>query len=122
VILIDTSVWADHFRKSESLLTDIGRSGALVMHPFVVGELAAGYLPQWEQTVSALRLIPAVAIVADDDFFVFLHDQRLMGSGLSFVDLHLLASISATKSARLWSRDKRLNARAEEMGFAYAPR
>jgi predicted nucleic acid-binding protein len=119
MIVIDTSVWADHFRKAEAAVTDIGRSGELRMHPFVVGELAAGNLPDWNRTVAALRLIPAAATVEENILFQFMADHGLMGSGLSFVDIHLLASVAIAESAQLWSRDKRLKARAEMLGIAH---
>jgi predicted nucleic acid-binding protein len=120
-IIVDTSVWADHFRQPSSVLTEIGRSGKLRMHPFIVGEIAAGSLAQWDKTVAALKTIPTVPIVADNDFFDFMKDHRLMGSGLSFVDIHLLAAVKATATAVLWSRDKRLVAKSEELGCLFSP-
>jgi predicted nucleic acid-binding protein len=120
VVVVDTSVWADHFRKPEAELAEIGRSGKLRMHPFVVGEIAAGSLAQWDRTVMALRLIPAIPVVEDEIFFQFMKEHELMGSGLSFVDIHLLASVSGIPSATLWSRDKRLAAKANELGCLYA--
>jgi hypothetical protein len=91
------------------------------MHPFVVGELAAGSLERWDRTVAALRLIPAVKVVEETEYFNFLQINRLMGSGLSFVDIHLLASVKASKSARLWSKDKRLAAKASELDCHFFP-
>jgi predicted nucleic acid-binding protein len=119
MIVIDTSVWADHFRKPEERLTEIGRSGRLRMHPFIVGEISAGSLYQWDRTIAALRLIPVIEMIEEADFFVFMKDYQLMGSGLSFVDIHLLASVRAAKSAALWTRDKKLAAKADELGCRY---
>jgi hypothetical protein len=121
MIIVDTSVWADHFRKPEMALTELGRSGKLGMHPFIVGEIAAGSLSLWDKTVAALRIIPAIAVVSEAVFFQFVKDHKLMGSGLSFVDIHLLASVQSVQSAYLWSRDRKLAAKANELNCSYQP-
>lgn len=121
MILIDTSVWADHLRKSEPALTEIGRGGEMVMHPFVIGELAAGHLPNWEETIAALRLLPRSPILDENGYYQFVSHHGLMASGLSFVDIHLLASVVAMEGGRIWTRDKRLAARADAFGLLYTP-
>lgn len=119
MILIDTSVWVDHLRKPEPQLTLIGRSGELIMHPFVIGELAAGNVHDWERTIAALRLLPLSPLLDEDSYFPFILHNRLMGSGLSFVDIHLLASAMQLDGGQIWTRDKRLHARADALGCAY---
>ena len=120
MILIDTSIWADHFSRPDSALIAINNEKRSVMHPFVIGELAAGNLHPWARVVAALRSLPVVPSVEEDDFYTFLERQKLMGTGLSLVDIHLLAS--ATRfGMRIWSRDKRLTKAALSLGCCYMP-
>ena len=121
MILIDTSVWADHFRKADPALTTIGRAGEMLIHPFIVGELVAGNLPQWDQTLAALKLLPCAPVLGEDSYYSFVRQNDLMGSGLSFVDIHLLGSVMRLDNGRIWTRDKRLAARAEAQGRLYLP-
>lgn len=121
MILIDTSVWADHLRKSEPALTDIGRAGEMLIHPFIIGELVAGNLPRWDQTVAALKLLPRAPVLDDEGYYTFVRKNGLMGSGLSFVDIHLLGSAMRMADCQIWTRDKRLAAKAEAEGRLYLP-
>jgi predicted nucleic acid-binding protein len=118
MILIDTSIWADHFNRPSDDLNSIVRSRRVLIHPFVIGELAAGNLHPWESSVSALRALPTSAVATDDEYYTFLFDRKLMGSGLSFVDIHLLASANRD-NCPLWTRDKRLSAKADELDCLY---
>lgn len=114
-ILVDTSVWADHLRQSDAALIDLLRAGAVVMHPFVLGELALGNLQPRDATLAALSALPAAAIVDADAFLAFLIEHDLPASGLGFVDAHLLAA-AAAGGMQLWTRDRRLAARAAAAG------
>jgi predicted nucleic acid-binding protein len=120
MILIDTSIWADHFNRPNNELIKIARAGQVIVHPFVVGELAAGNLRPWESSVAALRALPTTTVAREDEFFGFVLERQLMGTGLSFVDIHLLAS-AAQDNCQLWTRDKRLAAKAGELGCQHTP-
>jgi hypothetical protein len=91
------------------------------MHPFVIGELAAGNLANWRQTIAALRSLRQAPVVDDHNFFNVVFEHRLMGTGLGFVDIHLLVATLTTHDGKLWSRDKRLAMHAERLGRAYNP-
>jgi predicted nucleic acid-binding protein len=119
MILIDTSVWADHFRRSDDMVTALLGAGRVLLHPFVVGELAMGNLSDWSVTVASLRALPTLEIANDDLFFAFVAENRLMGKGVGFVDAHLLASVSSRPGTKLWCRDKRLNECADRLGLAH---
>lgn len=121
VILADTSVWIDHFRKPDAHLQWLSVGGQLCNHPFVTGELVAGSLQVRHTMISNLRALPQLAVIAEDQFHTFIEDRRLCGIGLSFVDLHLLAAVSAVPDTALWTRDKRLMAQAERLGIACKP-
>jgi predicted nucleic acid-binding protein len=42
MILMDTSVWVDHVRRSDAVLAAALNANVVAIHPFVIGELACG--------------------------------------------------------------------------------
>lgn len=121
MILVDTSVWADHFRTADEDLAALLADGRVVMHMFVTGELALGNLSPWNATVEALRGLPRVPVASEPDLLALVADQSLAGSGVGFVDVHLLAAARSMPGLRLWTRDKRLDAKAKAMGLSWEP-
>lgn len=121
MILVDTSVWIDHLRqRNRHLETILGRRQVLA-HPHVVGEIALGSIRNYDQVVTALTELPR-AIVADDaEVLFFIRKHALMGSGVGYVDVHLLSSTMLTPEARLWSHDKRLANIATALGVGHTP-
>jgi predicted nucleic acid-binding protein len=119
MILVDTSVWIDHFRRyNERLQTLLDNRGAL-MHPAVVGELACGTLPHRRQTLSYLQGLPQPASIADTEETMFVVETRkLWGKGVGWSDAQLVAS-ALISGCKLWTRDKRLHEVATALGIAY---
>ncbi len=78
-------------------------------HAFVVGELACGNLTQRASILSSLAALPHVAIATHGEALAFLEAHRLMGRGLGWIDVHLLASAKLAKLP-FWTVDKRLAA------------
>jgi hypothetical protein len=120
MILVDTSVWADHFRRRELVLTVLLAEDRVLIHPFVIGELALGDLRPWHDTVATLRELPQALVASDDDFLSMVAAERLVATGIGFVDAHLLASARQTPGARFWTRDKRLAKAAEAMSLGWS--
>lgn len=89
-------------------------------HPFVIGELACGQLQNRDELLALLRQLPAAATATDEEALQFIETHQLMARGIGYVDVHLLASVALTGSARLWTRDRRLGEVAREMGLAHA--
>lgn len=118
MILVDTSVWIDHFRKSGSLLAELLEQQEVLLHPFVLGELACGNLKDRKEIVSLLHALPTVVRAEDDEVLFFIERHKLMGKGIGLIDAHLMASCSLTGCA-LWTRDKRLLAVAREMNVSF---
>ena len=118
MVLVDTSVWVEHFRRGEPGLRTLLYEGEVACHPFVIGELACGHLKSREQTLSLLKTLPSAALVEPDEILFFIEERKLVGLGLGLVDVHLLASclISRTK---LWTLDKRLRAIAAKFGITH---
>ena len=117
-VLADTSVWLDHFRTSDPLMDDLTGAKRLITHPFVVGELSMGNLPDRGKFLLWMRRMRTVARVRDADVFALIEGKRLFGSGIGWVDAHLLTSVFLMDDVKLWTRDRRLNAAAERLGCA----
>jgi predicted nucleic acid-binding protein len=90
------------------------------MHPFVTGELACGQLKSQDQVLSLLRSLPRLPAATDEETLYFIGHHRLMGRGLGYIDVHLLAATAPRGGdSRLWTRDKRLETVAVELGLGY---
>jgi predicted nucleic acid-binding protein len=117
VILVDTSVWVDHLRRSDELLADLLDHGNVLAHPFVIGELALGNLPKRGLILDALSDLPRATVATDDEVLHFTERNTLFGLGVGYIDAHLLAAVTLTAGSTLWTRDKRLHAVAEPLGL-----
>ena len=117
MILVDTSVWVDHLRVGDVRLAGLLESNAVVMHPFVVGEIACGSLVDRALTLDLFPHLPTAAVADSDEVLGYIERHRLHGKGIGYVDVHLLAS-AALGGTKLWTRDKRLLAVARKLGYA----
>ncbi len=115
MILVDTSVWVAHLRDGDIGLETPLNSGHVACHPFIVGELACGSLVNRSEILSLLQALPTAANVAHEEVMGFIETHSLMGKGLGYVDMHLLAS-AVLSSARLWTLDKGLDEVAARLG------
>jgi predicted nucleic acid-binding protein len=109
MILVDTSVWIDHLKSGDDGLAALLHRGRVLMHPFVLGELALGSLRQRGVVLSSLADLPSATAASDAEVLVFIETAGLSGTGIGYVDAHLLASLRLTNGASLWTRDKRLS-------------
>ncbi|HEV8314487.1 MAG TPA: type II toxin-antitoxin system VapC family toxin [Burkholderiaceae bacterium] len=119
MILVDTSVWVDHLRRGDAQLADLLERGTVVMHPFVVGEIACGSLADRPTILELLQDLPSAVVAGNAEVLGFIERHGLHGMGIGYVDVHLLASVALTGGATLWTRDKSLHAAAENLGFTY---
>ncbi|WOJ95013.1 type II toxin-antitoxin system VapC family toxin [Congregibacter variabilis] len=106
---MDTSVWIDHLRHRVGPLRELLEDGQVLAHDYVIAELACGYLPKRNGFLKDLKRLPRATVATNDELLTFIEAHSLMGTGLSFVDMHLLASTQLHDGARLWSYDKRLH-------------
>jgi len=107
MILVDSSVWIDHFRSGNAELTRLLEAGEVAMHPMVLGELACGQLAKRGQTLHLLGALPKVELARDEDVFHALESRRWFGSGIGWVDAHLLTA-SLLSRTPLYTLDARL--------------
>ena len=120
MILVDTSVWVDHLRRGDAQLAGLLDQGAVLMHPFVLGEIACGSLTDRPSLLALLQQLPAAAVAEGSEVLGFIERRKLHGRGIGYVDVHLLASVVLTADARLWTRDKRLRSAADALGCGFS--
>jgi predicted nucleic acid-binding protein len=118
MILVDTSVWVDHLRYGNPRLASLLEEGAVVCHPFVIGELACGNLPDRAATLSRLHDLPRTGVAGQDEVISLIEARRLMGMGLGFIDVHLLAS-ARLAGIPLWTRDFQLKKAAATLDVLF---
>lgn len=115
MVLVDTSVWIDHLRRKDEVLSQLLMQGQVSIHPFIIGELACGNLANREQLLNLLQNLEQVAEASHSEVMYLLDAHNLMGRGVGFVDLHLLSSSLLSANTTLWTLDKRLTVIAREL-------
>lgn len=118
LVLVDTSVWVDHLRRGEAALAALLEADRVLSHPFVLGELSLGRLRDPAAVLGALAELPQAVVATDAEVMAFIAAHGLAGSGIGYLDAHLLAATRLTRDARLWTRDRRLATVAERLGLA----
>lgn len=121
MILADTSIWADHFRRHDATLATLLDQSLVLLHPFVIGELALGYLKPRADTLASLVAMPGAVVATDSEALALIDRENLMGCGIGYIDVHLLASARLTDDTWLWTADKKLAATAARMGISFTP-
>lgn len=118
MVLVDTSVWIDHFRNNNQNLSSLLLKGSVSMHEFILGELACGNFKNRNEIFSLLNNISTLPIVTIDEYLYFLDSNHLFGKGIGFVDIHLLASAKLS-NIPIWTFDKRLKEISAILGVDY---
>ena len=120
MILVDTSVWVEHLHTGNEELAALLDGGEALVHPFVIGELALGNLRPRDPFLRDLRDLPQAIVAQDEEVLRLINRQALFGRGIGYVDAHLLAAARLTADTRLWTRNRRLQAVAAELGVVAA--
>jgi predicted nucleic acid-binding protein len=118
MVLVDTSVWVNHLRRGDIQLEELLLDGEVVCHPFVIGELACGNIKNRSEILALLQALPAVPTIDLAEYLYFIEQNHLSGTGIGFVDVHLLAS-SQLSGIPLWTNDKRLKEIARKLKVLY---
>jgi predicted nucleic acid-binding protein len=121
VILVDTSIWIDHFRYGDAELRKIINDDRLLCHPFVVGELALGSLRERDVVLAFLAAQREAMIATHAEVMTIIDSHSIFSIGIGYTDAHLLTSTLLDKRSSLWTRDKRLAAAAQKIGAALHP-
>lgn len=120
MVLVDTSVWVEHLRKGNNHLAALLEESRAVCHSFVIGELACGNLKNREEILKLLKALDGAALAEHEEVMRFIETHELMGKGLGYIDMHLLASARLSQIP-LWTLDKRLDEAASLLGLKYEP-
>jgi predicted nucleic acid-binding protein len=118
MVLVDTSVWVAHLREGSPELERLLLDSEVVCHPYIIGELACGTLKNRNQILSLLQSLPLIQPVDYYELLHFIEINRLVGLGIGFVDVHLLASAKMA-GISLWTLDRRLKSAAKKLKIAY---
>ncbi len=118
MLLVDTSVWVSHFREGNAELANLLNNGEVICHPFVVGELACGNLQNRNQILSLLQSLPMSIEAEHEETLDFIERNQLMGKGLGYVDIHLIASALLT-GIPIWTHEKKLAQVADALHIRY---
>ncbi len=120
-VIVDTSVWVDHFRQRNAALIDLLALDLVMVHPLIIGEIACGTPPQRSRTLSDLNALQPSRQASIREAIDFIEREQLFGLGCGLVDMLLLASTLMTPGTELWTMDKRLSALAERFGVMHRP-
>lgn len=118
MILVDTSIWVNHLRDRDEALANLLDQGMVLTHPFIIGEIALGDLRQRPVVLDALSDLPLAHVATDPEVLHFIEANRLFGSGIGYIDAHLLAAVRLNADTSLWTKDRRLHSAAARLGLA----
>ena len=116
MILADTSIWIDHFRSPNPTLIRLMQANELLMHPYVIGELAMGSIAERKLRLRLWAMLPTLSVASLEEILTLVEGRRLYSRGIGFADANLLASSLAQSGTSLWTRDRRLRDVAQELG------
>jgi predicted nucleic acid-binding protein len=116
MVLVDTSVWVEHLRRHRPLLAELLEHGVVLVHPFVIGELACGSLKNRAVVLSSLAELPASLCATEIETLGVIESRKLWGRGIGWIDAHLLAS-ALLSNCDLWTLDERLSRTALAAGI-----
>lgn len=117
MILVDTSVWVEHLRRGLPRVAALLQEEKVLIHPWVIGELACGNLHNRGEVLELLQGLPAAVVASDREVLLLIEQDQLMGRGIGYVDAHLLAATKLSH-CQLWTQDRRLAALAQDRGLA----
>jgi hypothetical protein len=118
MVLVDTSVWVSHLRDGNNELVNLLHNGTVLCHPLIVGELACGNLKDRAAILSFLQLLPMSIETEHEEVLSFIENNRLMGKGMGYVDVQLIASAILT-GVPIWTLDKKLAQAADGLQIKY---
>lgn len=116
MILVDTSIWIDHFRHGDAELRKIIEDDRLLCHPVIIGELALGSLRDRDAVMAFLSAQRQAFVATHDEVMTMIDRHSIFSMGIGYTDAHLLASTLLDRRSLLWTGDKRLAAAAQKAG------
>ena len=120
MILVDTSVWVDHLREKDDQLASLLLANQVMVHPFIIGEIAVGNLKNRQRVLTTLEGLPTAPIASHEEIMRMIQSHSLFGLGIGYIDIHLLASAKLAAGTHLWTRDQRLDAASTRLHLSSA--
>jgi len=120
-ILVDTSVWVDHFKNGNHHLVNLLMQDDVMTHPMIIGEISCGTPPDRENLIVYFLALQRTYAAPLEDMLDFVAKAGLYGRGCGFVDIHVLWSVLMTPNVKLWTLDKRLAQLAQQFDVSYIP-
>jgi predicted nucleic acid-binding protein len=122
MVLVDTSVWVNHFKYSEDSLITLLEEDLVLCHPLIIGEVACGTPPSpRKRTLSDMSLLLKSHIASQNEILTTIEQHQLYGKGCGYIDIALLCSALITPDTKLWTLDKRLATLSDQFGVHYSP-
>jgi hypothetical protein len=121
MVLVDTSIWVSFLQRGNPRLKELLDEGKVVSHPFIIGELACGNMKNRNEILALLKALPAAVEARHEEALHLIGFHRLMGQGLGYVDVHLLA-VALLTSVSLWTSDKSLKEAAARLRIDFEPK
>ena len=118
MVLADTSVWIAHLRSGGGLFSSLLEEGQVASHQFVIGELSCGNIRNRKEILSLIKSLPMADIAEHDEVLDFIESHKLMGTGLGYIDMHLLAS-ARLSGMEILTYDRRLEQVARHMALSF---
>ena len=119
MVLVDTSIWVSHLRVGNSRLQKLLQQGKVVSHPFIIGELACGNISNRTEIISLMQSLPMLDAVEHEELLLFIEHNQIMGTGLGFVDVHLIAA-AILAGVPLWTQDKKLRQACSRLNIDFS--
>ncbi len=120
LVLVDTAVWVDHFQVGVPELLDLLEHAQVCTHPLVIGELALGSIKDRAEVLDLMAGLPTVTEADHAEVLRLIETHRLPGTGVSLLDVQLLAAVLLSPDTVLWTHDKRLRTAATAAGAWWA--
>ncbi len=120
MIIVDASIWIDQIRRPDDVFADLLYRQLVVMHPFIAGEIMLGSMKDRAEVRAILAALDPAPVAEPDEVANLIESARLFGTGIGYVDVHLIASALLMVGGRIWTRDRRLFAAAERLGIAFS--
>ena len=118
MVLVDSSIWVTHLRLRSQQLEKLLMDAEVMCHPLIIAELACGNLNNRNEIITLLQSLPMASTIEFNEFLIFIDRNQLMGKGIGYVDIHLLASARLT-GVPLWTADKKLKSAANQLELAF---
>ena len=118
MVLVDTSIWVAHLRSGSRQLEKLLMDAEIMSHPYIIGELACGNLKNRNEIISLLQSLPMAPMIEFNEFLFFINRNNLIGEGIGFVDVQLLASAQLA-GVSLWTADKKLKSSSDQLELSF---